>query len=106
MLIDLDSCTRCGACVRACIETHDDGYSRLFLDGPRFDRFLVPSACRNCIDPACMIGCPVGSIQKGDGGQIVIRIARSEEHVIVSIEDTGIGMTPGQLGRIFDRFYR
>ncbi|MCH8924116.1 MAG: hypothetical protein IIA67_13330, partial [Planctomycetes bacterium] len=42
MLIDLDLCTRCGDCVRACINTHDDGYSRLFLDGPRFDRFLVP----------------------------------------------------------------
>jgi Fe-S-cluster-containing dehydrogenase component len=73
LLIDLDICTRCGDCVRACINTHDDGYSRLFLDGPRFDRFLVPSACRLCLNPSCMIGCPVGSIQRGSNGQIEIR---------------------------------
>ncbi|AMV21060.1 cyclic nucleotide-binding domain-containing protein [Planctomyces sp. SH-PL14] len=72
LLIDLDSCTRCGDCVNACIETHDDGYSRLFLDGPRFDRFLIPSACRSCLNPSCMIGCPVGSIMRGDNGQIEI----------------------------------
>ncbi|MEX0817969.1 MAG: 4Fe-4S binding protein, partial [Pirellulaceae bacterium] len=73
LLIDLDRCTRCGDCVRACVNTHDDGYSRLFLDGPRFDRFLVPSACRQCLNPSCMIGCPVGSIQRGGNGQIEIR---------------------------------
>lgn len=73
LLIDLDRCTRCGDCVRACVNTHDDGYSRLFLDGPRFDRFLVPSACRQCLNPSCMIGCPVGSIQRGKNGQIEIR---------------------------------
>ena len=73
LLIDLDRCTNCGDCVRACVESHDDGLTRLYLDGPRFDRFLVPSACRNCLDPACMIGCPVGAIQRGDQGQIVIR---------------------------------
>ncbi len=73
LLIDLDRCTRCGDCVRACQQTHDDGYSRLYLDGPKFDRFLIPSACRKCLNPACMIGCPVGSIQRGDNGQIEIR---------------------------------
>jgi CRP-like cAMP-binding protein/Fe-S-cluster-containing hydrogenase component 2 len=73
LLIDLDRCTRCGDCVRACVSTHDDQRSRLYLDGPRFDRYLVPSACRNCVNPACMIGCPVAAIQRGEDGQIEIR---------------------------------
>ena len=57
-----------------------DGRSRLFLDGPRIavqegsntKNYLVPSTCRQCKDPVCLFGCPVGSIHPGANGQIVI----------------------------------
>jgi Fe-S-cluster-containing hydrogenase component 2/CRP-like cAMP-binding protein len=72
MLIDLDRCTRCDECVRACVNTHQDGHTRLFLDGPRFGKFLVPTACRACLDPVCMIPCPVASIHRGDNKEMII----------------------------------
>jgi Fe-S-cluster-containing hydrogenase component 2/CRP-like cAMP-binding protein len=72
LLIDLEKCTRCNECVEACESVHDDGLSRLHLTGPRFDKYLVATSCRACLDPVCMIGCPVGAIHRGAAGEMVI----------------------------------
>jgi len=71
LLIDLDHCTRCDACVNACAEAHD-GVSRLIRDGLRYDNFLVATACRSCRDPLCMTQCPVGSIRRKETLEIII----------------------------------
>ncbi len=72
MLIDLERCTRCDQCVDACVAAHDDGVPRLIREGNRFEKYLVPSTCRMCRDPACMIGCPVGSIRRTQDLNILI----------------------------------
>jgi Fe-S-cluster-containing hydrogenase component 2 len=72
LLLDLDKCTRCDECVKACIATHNDGVTRLVRDGLRFENFLVATSCRACMDPLCMTRCPVGSIRRKDSLDIVI----------------------------------
>src|SRR5262245_20984531 len=71
LLLDLERCTRCDACVRACADAHD-GVTRLVRDGLRFDKYLVATSCRSCRDPRCMVGCPVGSIRRRDSLEILI----------------------------------
>ncbi len=61
MVIDLDRCTRCDDCVRACAATHDNN-PRFIRHGHQHDTTMVAHACMHCIDPVCMIGCPTGAI--------------------------------------------
>ena len=72
MLIDLEKCTRCDQCAQACASAHEDNISRLIREGPRYDKYLVPASCRMCMDPVCMIGCPVGSIRRTEDLNIFI----------------------------------
>jgi Fe-S-cluster-containing dehydrogenase component len=81
LIINLDRCVRCGNCVRACHERHE--FTRLTRRGPIFRRrtaitskdhehLLVPSSCRHCQDPECMVGCPTGAIHRTRDGEVDI----------------------------------
>ncbi len=75
MVIDLDRCTRCDDCVRACAVAHD-GNPRFLRHGPRQGSLMVANACMHCADPVCMIGCPTGAIHRDPArGQVVINDA-------------------------------
>jgi CRP-like cAMP-binding protein/formate hydrogenlyase subunit 6/NADH:ubiquinone oxidoreductase subunit I len=71
LILDLEKCTRCDQCVKACADAHD-GVTRLLRDGVRFDKYLVATSCRQCRDPLCMIGCPVGSIRRRNSLEVII----------------------------------
>ena len=75
MLIDLDRCTRCDDCVRACATAHENN-PRFLRHGPISGRLMIANACMHCVDPVCMIGCPTGAIHRDAfGGEVVINPA-------------------------------
>ncbi|MEO1367386.1 MAG: cyclic nucleotide-binding domain-containing protein, partial [Acidobacteriota bacterium] len=70
LMIDLDACTRCDDCVRACADTHG-GRPRFVREGERLENFLVPRSCYHCRDPVCLVGCPTGAIHRAGIGDVV-----------------------------------
>ncbi len=76
LVLDLESCTRCDECTKACADSHG-GETRLVREGLRFENFLVATSCRSCTDPYCLVGCPVNSIFRDGTKEIVI-----EDHCI------------------------
>lgn len=102
LVIDQDSCVRCGHCAWSCASTHDDGISRLVRRGDKvvvqredddaarlgedvvarvvrlakeasFAPLLVPNSCQHCKNPSCMIDCPTGAIGRDARGEVFIR---------------------------------
>lgn len=72
MMIDLDRCTRCDDCVRACASGHDNN-PRFIRHGAIFGHHMVANACMHCADPVCMIGCPTGAIHRNEEhGEVII----------------------------------
>jgi CRP-like cAMP-binding protein/ferredoxin-like protein FixX len=63
LLIDLNTCTRCDDCVRACADNHG-GTPRFIREGKKYRHWMIPTACYQCSDPACLVGCPTGAITR------------------------------------------
>ncbi|MFA6544452.1 MAG: cyclic nucleotide-binding domain-containing protein [Limisphaerales bacterium] len=75
MVIDLERCTRCDDCVRACAATNE-GNPRFLRHGHTSGRIMVANSCMHCADPVCLIGCPTGAIHRGQsGGEVVVNQA-------------------------------
>ena len=72
LVLDLERCTRCDECTKACADTHG-GVTRLIREGLRFDKFLIASSCRSCFDPYCLVGCPVDAIHRENTLEIRIK---------------------------------
>ncbi len=84
LVIDLESCVRCGHCAWACSEVH--GVARLVRRGDKVvarvdghgesdapQHLMLPNSCQHCENPACMVGCPTGAIGRDPGGEVFIR---------------------------------
>ena len=70
LVMNLDVCTRCDDCVRACADTHG-GRPRFVREGSRYENLLIARACYHCQDPVCLIGCPTGAIRRANVGDVV-----------------------------------
>lgn len=72
LAIDLNACTRCDDCVKACADTHE-GRPRFVREGEKYQNLLIAKSCYHCRDPVCLVGCPTGAIHRaGAGDEVVI----------------------------------
>ncbi|OMH27039.1 two-component sensor histidine kinase [Tersicoccus phoenicis] len=70
----------------------DDPSCVVEMDGKRIERVV-----RNLL---------VNAIEHGEGRPIQVHVAATDNAVAVTVRDHGIGMTPEDVARVFDRFWR
>lgn len=82
LVIDQDTCVRCGHCAWSCEHVH--GTARLVRRGDKVvtslpvlgeapRSLLLPNSCQHCRNAACMVDCPTGAIGRDPEGDVFIR---------------------------------
>ena len=69
---------------------YDEDLPPLFVDGTRIRQVLL-----NLLNNA---------VRYTEQGEIVVSVARTDDTAVVSVSDTGVGISPERLERIFDEF--
>jgi len=100
--VDLAEATRQAAA--DCVPLAAEGGTEIELDAPqpvavRGDAAALRILARNLIDNAVRYA--------GRGGRVQIRVSRLQgDGTLLQVDDSGSGIAPAELGRVFDRFYR
>ena len=61
------------------------------------DRYRLSQVLKNLL---------VNAVKFTDHGSITIAAEKKEEYIVISVEDTGIGISEGELKKIFTKFYQ
>ena len=80
MVIDLGKCIGCASCVAACMAYHAtprgvQWNTMLNLESgtyPNVARLIIPRACQQCDNPACVTVCPTGASYKRADGIVLV----------------------------------
>lgn len=78
LVIDLERCVRCNACVESCVAVHDDHVPRLSKKGNRIPAesnklgktISLVTSCYSCATPGCMLACSYGAIRRDRQGLV------------------------------------
>jgi hypothetical protein len=72
----------------------------------RGNRELISQALSNLVDNAIKYGACGGAGADAEPGEIVLKVADRGDRIVLSVADSGPGITPSDRGRVLERFVR